>query len=92
MVESQLLPVYHFVNLPVQAYPNPVARNGQLTLLTQLPGKYFVEMFDLYGRKLMEMQLNSTTTGVPLQFGAGMYLLRIRSDDGIAGVLRLLIY
>jgi hypothetical protein len=89
---SELLDVYHFVQLPVLVYPNPVARNSSFTLVTQLAGKYSVEMFDLHGKRVGIWALQDQFTVVPARYNAGLYLLRIRSDEGTEGVTKLVIY
>lgn len=89
---SEEVDVYQFVPLPVMAYPNPVSRNGSFTLVTELPGKYTAEMYDLQGKMIARWTLQNQLTVVAARYNAGLYFLRIKSDDGVAGVIKLVVY
>ncbi|OLY92243.1 hypothetical protein BUE76_10325 [Cnuella takakiae] len=91
-VAGEPLAVFHFAGLPVQAYPNPVQQGGNLYLQSILPGKYAVQVFDLYGIQLQSIPLQDVTNPISVRWSAGMYFLKIISDEGRVGVTRIVVY
>lgn len=91
-VAGEPLAVFHFGGLPVQVYPNPVQQGSSLYLQSILPGKYEVEVFDLYGKQHQYLRLQDVRNPIQVRWPAGMYFLRIKSDEGRVGVSRVVVY
>lgn len=90
-VYSEPLAVFHFGNQPVQAYPNPVRSGSVLRLQSSLPGKYQVQVYDMYGQPVQRLQLRDVATPVSVHWPAGVYFLKITSDEGLVETARVVV-
>ena len=63
----------------IAIYPNPT--NGLLNIEGQ--GTMLVSVSNLLGQKLMETNAESNATLDLSQFGQGMYIVRIESENGV---------
>jgi len=61
-------------------FPNPLAPNQSLTILTQTEGAYRVRLFDATGKVVVEKNLEGTTRLDNLNLPAGVYGYEILSD------------
>ena len=66
-------------------YPNPVAKGAYLNVVIGSPGKYIVTNIFTSDGKLVysNKQLASNNVQVPAPQRAGVYMLRIKSDETI---------
>lgn len=93
VVYSEVVPVIHFTSLPVVVFPNPVAQSGPLNIINSEPGRYYIEIIDLQGRKIKEYRLNSQEEQIfPRFLRAGVYFIRILNSEGKVGVQKLVVY
>lgn len=90
-INSEPVIVYHFTSLPVQAFPNPVAANGTITLVTALAGKYTVAVIDSWGRQRQHLTLQNAITTIKAPASTGIYFIRMYSDDGITGEFKIVV-
>jgi hypothetical protein len=91
-VTGDSLSVFHFNNMPVAFFPNPVKRGAVLNLQSELPGKYAIWVYDINGRLVHAQQLQEVWNTITVQWPAGMYLLRIGSSDGVWGTAKVIVY
>ena len=90
---SEIIPVIHFSSLPILVYPNPSRQNTPVTVLTSEPGRYYIEIVDIQGRIIREYKLLNQEEKIPLiTLPKGMYFIRIQSDEGKAGVQKLVVF
>jgi plastocyanin len=77
-----------------KSYPNPCSETATLEFELTQPGKVKVEVFNMMGAKITEIE-NSFGTGtqnIPVSskdFQAGMYICKLYFNDSPAGVLQL---
>jgi hypothetical protein len=86
------LAVFHFNNMPVALYPNPVKQGTVLNLQSELPGKYDIWVYDINGRLVHTQQLQEVTNTITVQWPSGMYLVRIGGSDGVWGTAKVIVY
>ncbi len=78
--------------VPVFVYPNPVAQNGELRLLTQEAGRYTLLFFDAAGRQVYRQALNNSVTLLPAnRFPKGLYFIRVLDQYGSPKTLKQII-
>lgn len=75
--------------LPVRMHPNPAADRTRIQ--AEAP-RFTARLLDLTGRLVWEGRTGSGTLDVPLRgLPAGLYSIEIRSEDGRASVMKLLV-
>jgi hypothetical protein len=89
---GDLLAVFHFGGVPVAAFPNPVKRGAALNLQSELPGRYFVWVYDINGRLLRRQQLQDVSNSMIVEWPAGLYLLRIGTSNEVLGTTKIIVY
>lgn len=90
---SSEVPVYYFPSLPVLLFPNPVPQGSRLTVYSNEPGRYGVQVFDLGGRRLYDGTINGLTSPVPLPaLPAGVYIVRFTSESGVLDTRKVVVY
>jgi hypothetical protein len=90
---SEIIPVIHFSTLPILVYPNPSPQGVPVTVLTREPGRYYIEVIDVKGRKVNEYKLQNPEEQIPpFILSKGIYFIRILSDEGKVGVQKLIVY
>ena len=72
----------------VNVYPNPSEGIIKVDMLTGQ--SYSLEVFSMTGKLMFNRKLNSSTT-LDLQLATGLYLLKIRGDNGIVETQKLVI-
>jgi hypothetical protein len=92
-IYSDIIPVYHYPDLPVIVYPNPVQQSQPVRIITQEAGKYSVTIINMAGVKLFEKHLKGIDNTIPGGLlSKGMYLFVITKDEGRVGVTKLVVY
>jgi hypothetical protein len=90
---SEIIPVIHFSSLPILVYPNPSRQGVPITVLTSVPGRYYIEVIDVQGRIIKEYKLQNQEEKIPsFILSQGIYFIRIQSDEGKVGVQKLVVY
>jgi hypothetical protein len=93
MIYSDIIPVYHYPDLPVIVYPNPVQQNQPVHIISQEAGKYSVTIINMAGVKIFEKHLKNSDNTIPGGLlSKGMYLFVITKDEGRVGVTKLVVY
>jgi Subtilase family len=93
VVYSDIVPVYHYPDLPVIVFPNPVQQARPVRIISQEPGKYSVTIVNMAGMKIFEKHLANIDNYIPGGLLAkGMYLFVITKDEGRVGVTKLVVY
>jgi hypothetical protein len=93
VVYSDIVPVYHYPDLPVIVFPNPVQQVRPVRIISQEPGKFSVTVINMAGMKILEMHLTNIENTIPGGLLAkGMYLFVITKDEGRVGVTKLVVY
>ena len=92
-INSEVVPVYYYPDLPVIVYPNPVAQSTPIRLLSQEPVRYTVQVFDISGRILRTMNLKDVTNAIPTySLAKGVYFIKIISEKGVVATEKIIIY
>ncbi|RYY87164.1 MAG: T9SS type A sorting domain-containing protein [Chitinophagaceae bacterium] len=92
-IQSEPVAVYYFPRLPVLLFPNPVPQGRPVTVYSNEPGRYGVQISDAGGRLLYNQTINALTTPVPLRvLPAGMYFVRFTSEEGVIETRKLVVY
>ncbi|TCZ74131.1 S8 family peptidase [Flaviaesturariibacter aridisoli] len=90
---SELVTAYYFPGLPVLVFPNPVPQGRPVTVYSNEPGRYTVQVVDATGRELYRNALNALTTPVPLPaLPSGLYFVRFTSESGVVDLRKLVVY
>jgi hypothetical protein len=85
--------VYSLPGNPVLIYPNPATAMQHIKMVTGEPGKYTIMVYDMNGRMIKEVWVENTIEPLPaLQLKAGMYVIRIISEDNKIYHQKLIIY
>ena len=85
--------VYYLPGNPVLVFPNPGRTNEPIHIVTQEPGNYTVQVFDANGRRIRTVFVEDIIQQMPLgHFSAGMYFIRIVSNDGKTYHQKLVVY
>src|SRR5215204_616372 len=93
IIYSSIDNVYYLPGNPVLIFPNPARQNEPINILTQEPGKYSIQVFDVNGRFIRNVLVNDIRQKLPaLQFSTGMYFVKILSDDGKLYNQKLIVY
>ncbi|MDB5195739.1 MAG: hypothetical protein JWP88_109 [Flaviaesturariibacter sp.] len=93
VISSEVVPVYYYPDLPVIVYPNPVAQNQPIRVLSQEPGRYTIQVFDVSGRTVHTQRLMDVTNAVPsLSLAKGVYFIRITSEAGPVATEKVVVY
>jgi hypothetical protein len=92
VVNSETVTVY-FAQEPYIVYPNPVAQNHPVTLISNDPDIAQLEVFNTIGQKVLEKTLNDFSNTIPTdRLSKGIYLLRIVKDNQAQATLKLIVY
>ena len=90
---SEIVPIYHYPDLPVIVFPNPVAQNRPINIISQEPGKYYISVIDGAGRVVMNKHLRNLNNPIPgILLPKGIYFIQITKDEGKVGVEKLVVY
>ncbi|HJW17472.1 MAG TPA: S8 family serine peptidase [Flavisolibacter sp.] len=85
--------VYSLPGNPVLTYPNPARSMQPINMVTGEPGKYTVRVYDMNGRMIKEVWVENMIEPLPaLQLKAGMYIIRIISEDNKIYHQKLIVY
>jgi hypothetical protein len=85
--------VYYLPGNPVLIYPNPARSMQPINMVTGEPGKYTVMVYDMNGRMIKEVWVENMIEPLPaLQLKAGMYVIRIISEDNKIYHQKLIVY
>jgi hypothetical protein len=85
--------VYYLPGNPVLIYPNPARAMQPIKMVTGEPGKYTVMVYDMNGRMIKEVWVENMIEPLPaLQLKAGMYIIRIISEDNKVYHQKLIVY
>jgi hypothetical protein len=85
--------VFYLPDLPVIIYPNPARQNEAIKIITRTPDEYFITVYDVNGRILLQRMLDDIYQQLPaLRFSRGVYLVKVVSHGGEAFVQKLIIY
>lgn len=85
--------VYYLPGNPVLIYPNPARAMQPIKMVTGEPGKYTVMVYDMNGRMIKEVWVENMIEPLPaLQLKAGMYVIRIISEDNNIYHQKLIVY
>ncbi|RYY99986.1 MAG: T9SS type A sorting domain-containing protein [Chitinophagaceae bacterium] len=91
-VYSAPVPVYYFPGQPVLVFPNPVRAGQPVQVLSREAGRYEVLITDAIGRRWAAGTLNGTINRFPaLVLPAGVYFIRITSEEGTVAVEKLVV-
>lgn len=72
--------------------PNPVQEDGVFMLHGNLALPLLAEIYDLAGRKLMQLQVTQENQALSVKFlQAGTYLLQLKSDRKMTGISRFIV-
>jgi len=70
-----------FQNNTIKLFPNPISGNT-LTISTQKPLE--VEVYDILGKRVLQTEVNATMNTMNVsQLRKGVYLIKLKSDEGI---------
>jgi hypothetical protein len=68
----------------ISFYPNPVLES--LTIDFDHPGKHYVQVLDMMGKKWASVEVNDITTRLDVvSLAAGFYLVQVREENGTIG-------
>ena len=82
MVSTKNVGVDNYLEAKVSIYPNPTT--GQFTIYNGQLIMNNVAVYDVYGKLLSTMSANGSTVEVDLgQYAAGVYFLRISTENGV---------
>ena len=85
--------VYYLPGNPVLVFPNPAHHNEPIKIITQEPGKYSIYLYDVNGRLIKTILVQDILQPIPLvQLSAGMYFIKIVSDDNNVYHQKLIVY
>jgi hypothetical protein len=91
-INSETVTVY-FAQEPYILYPNPVAQNQPVTLVSNDPDIAQLQVFNTMGQKIFEKTLKDFSNAIPTdRFSKGIYLFRILKDNQTQGTLKLIVY
>jgi hypothetical protein len=92
-ITSPVDKVYYLPGNPVLIYPNPARAMQPIKMVTGEPGKYTVMVYDMNGRMIKEVWVENMIEPLPaLQLKAGMYIIRIISEDNKVYHQKLIVY
>ncbi|MEJ8820076.1 S8 family peptidase [Lacibacter sp. H407] len=78
LIYSEIATLYFTGNKPAVVYPNPVPRNGSLTVLTEQDEDMLFQLIDTYGRVVLQNQLNDYPQQISVNnLAKGMYYFRL---------------
>ncbi len=78
LIYSETATLYFTGSRPAVVYPNPVQRNGQLTVLTEQDEDVVFQLIDTYGRVVLQNQLNDYPQQISVNnLATGMYYFRL---------------
>lgn len=66
----------------VQFYPNPLRDELRYTYLPEASGPYKLEIINMSGQPVTEIQLNRSQKAIPLQLSSGFYLYHLKDGNG----------
>jgi hypothetical protein len=93
VIYSEVVPVYYYPDLPVIIFPNPVAQNNDLTIISQEAVRYSIRIFDVQGRLIRKQNLSGVNNIIPMQgFSKGIYLISISGENGKIATEKLMVY
>jgi len=85
--------VYYLPGNPVLIYPNPARAMQPIKMVTGEPGKYTVTVYDMNGRMINKVWVENMIEPLPaFQLKAGMYIIRIVSEDNKIYHQKLIVY
>jgi len=85
--------VYHFAELPVVVYPNPVAQNKPVNIINNESGRFTLQIIDENGRLIYSQLLTRTLTQIPsYRLSKGIYFVRIQDKNAKNSVQKLVVY
>jgi len=93
VIYSDPASLYYFGRDIYIVYPNPVAQNQPLTVLSNDPDITILEVFNSYGAKVMVKQLDSQVNTFPVaRLGKGIYFMQIVKDGRRQQLFKVFIY
>ena len=93
VIYSDPASLYYFGRDIYIVYPNPVAQNQPLTVLSNDPDITTLEVFNSYGAKVMVKQLDSQVNTFPVaRLGKGIYFMQIVKDGRRQQLFKVFIY
>ena len=85
--------VYYLPGNPVLVFPNPAHHNEPIKIITQEVGKYSIYLYDVNGRLIKTIFVQDILQPIPLmQLSAGMYFIKIVSDDNNVYHQKLIVF
>lgn len=85
--------VYYLPGNPVLVFPNPAHHNEPIKIITREVGKYSIYLYDVNGRLIKTIPVQDILQPIPLmQLSAGMYFIKIVSDDNHVYHQKLIVY
>ncbi len=92
-IYSEAIQVYYLSGVPVIVFPNPAQSNQPLRMITREAGVYTIQIIDASGRKVHEQLLNDVYGQLPsFKFARGLYIIRIRNEEGYLTTQKLIVY
>jgi hypothetical protein len=92
-IHSPIDKVYYLPGNPVLVFPNPAKQNEPIKIVTQEPGNYSIQIFDANGRLIKSIFVDDILQQTPLMhLSAGMYFIKIISNDGKVYHQKLIVY
>ena len=85
--------VFYLPGNPVLVYPNPARAMQPIYMQTGEPGKYTVVVYDMNGSMINQLWVENMIEPLPaLQLKAGMYIIKIISEDKKIFHQKLVVY
>ena len=80
-----------FAGIKLKAYPNPVDNRLNLLFEDMIPNNMKYELFDMQGKLLQQAEIDGSEMSVDMsKLTAGAYFLKIKSNDEIVKVFKII--
>jgi len=74
----------------IKIYPNPASNNIEIQLADN-DKHYSVEIYDSFGRLVIQSSINNQTSTIPLNLSSGVYILRLTDKDESQYIQKLIV-
>jgi len=81
----------------IYIYPNPVSSHGEITIdVSNMANSDFeyakLDIFDMFGKCVLQLRMNSAKQRVPIELAKGVYLLRLTTDQDEMITKKIVVY